>query len=135
MSQTFTLGAPANVIIWASIGARATLTTAGAYATIDVIIYLNGGFLPNGGWNRFTVVNGSGNNSFSTVAINTMIALPAGTHTIDLRTARLNGTTSVDIGGNSAADTNPGELTLMVLDGTGLTRPLEADETRTPRRD
>jgi hypothetical protein len=44
-----------------------------------------------------------------------MINLPAGTHTIDLRTARLNGNTPVDIGGNAVTDVNPGELTLLIL--------------------
>ena len=115
LTQTFTLASPATVVIWATIGARNTVTTAGAYSNVDVIIYLNNNFLPNGGWNRFSNVNGTAQNSFNTCAINTMISLPAGTHTIDLRTARSNGTSPVDIGGNSAADTNPGEMTILVL--------------------
>ncbi|MES2131429.1 MAG: hypothetical protein V4506_03710 [Bacteroidota bacterium] len=115
LTQTFTLASPASVIIWATIGGRNTATTSGAYATVDMIVYLNGAFLANGGWNRFSVVNPTAANSFGVGAINTMISLPAGTHTIDLRTARLNGTTSVDIGGNAALDTNPGELTILIL--------------------
>ncbi len=115
LTQTFTLASPATVIVWATIGGRNTATTSGAYSTVDMIIYLNGAFLANGGWNRFTITNPTAANAFSTCAINTMISLPAGTHTIDLRTARLNGSTSVDIGGNAAADTNPGELTIMVV--------------------
>ena len=115
LTQTFTLASPANVVIWATIGARNTVTTAGAYSNVDVIIYLNNNFLANGGWNRFSNVNGTAQNSFNTCAINTMISLPAGTHTIDLRTSRSNGTSPVDIGGNSAADTNPGEMTILIL--------------------
>ncbi len=115
LTQTFTLASPATVMVWATIGGRNTATTSGAYATVDMILYVNGAFLPSGGWNRFTITNPTSANAFSTCAINTMISLPAGTHTIDLRTARLNGTTSVDIGGNAAADTNPGELTIMVI--------------------
>ena len=115
LTQTFTLASPATVVIWATIGARNTLTTAGAYSNVDVIIYLNNNFLANGGWNRFSNVNGTAQNSFNTCAINTMISLPAGTHTIDLRTSRSNGTSPVDIGGNSAADTNPGEMTILIL--------------------
>jgi hypothetical protein len=115
LTQTFTLASPATVIIWATIGGRNTATTSGAYATVDMIIYLNGAFLASGGWNRFTLTNPTSANAFSTCAINTMIALPAGTHTIDLRTARLNGSTSVDIGGNAAADTNPGELSILIV--------------------
>ena len=116
LTQTFNLTSPATVIIWATIGTRNTVTTAGAWSNVDMIIYLNGNFLPNGGWNRFSTVNSSAAaNAFNTCAINTMITLPAGTHTINLRTARSNGTTSVDIGGNAALDTNPGELTILII--------------------
>lgn len=116
LSQTFTLSAPATVMVWATIGARTTVTTSGSYAIVDMILYVNGNFLPNGGWNRFNVVNPSNANSFNTCAINTMISLPAGTHTIDLRTLRgLSSTSPVDIGGDSSVDTNPGELTLLIL--------------------
>lgn len=116
LTQTFTLASPATVMIWATIGTRNTATTAGAWSNVDMIIYLNNNFLPNGGWNRFSTVNpSSGANGFNTCAINTVVSLPAGTHTIDLRTARSNGTVSVDIGGNASTDTNPGELTIMVV--------------------
>ncbi len=116
LTQTFTLASPATVMIWATIGTRNTATTAGAWSNVDMIVYLNNNFLPNGGWNRFSTVNPStGANGFNTCAINTVVSLPAGTHTIDLRTARSNGTVSVDIGGNSSTDTNPGELTIMVV--------------------
>lgn len=117
MSQAITLAAPADVAIWASIGGRNTLTTSGAYATVDVIIYVDGTFLPAGGWNRFTNVNGANGNAFNACAINTVVSLPAGTHTIELRTLRLAGSTvPVDIGGNATLEVNPGEMTIMVLD-------------------
>jgi hypothetical protein len=115
MSQTFNLTAAADVAIWATIGARTTLATTGASAQVDMVIYLDGNFLANGGWNRFTTVNGTNLNAFNTCAINTLVSLPAGTHTIELRTLRVSGTTPVDIGGNSALDVNPGELTIVVL--------------------
>jgi len=135
LTQTFTLANPASAIIWASIGARTTSTTSGAYANVDAIIYLDGNFLPNGGWNRFSTVNGA-SNAFNAVAINTMVALAAGSHTIELRTLRLAGSTvSVDIGGNASTDVNPGELTILVLDGVGNAPLLRADSPRTPRGD
>lgn len=115
LTQTFTLTAPATIIVWATIGGRTTSTTTGAYANVDMIIYVNGAFLTNGGWNRFQVTNPSLTNSFNTCAINTSFTLAAGTHTIQLRTARLSGTSSVDIGGNAALDTNPGEMTILIL--------------------
>ena len=115
LTQTFTLTAPATVIVWASIGGLNTNLTSGQYSIIDMILYVNGGVLAQGGWNRFSVVNSSVSNSMNTCTINTMISLPAGTHTIDLRTARWGGNTPVSIGGNAAADVNPGELTLLIL--------------------
>lgn len=135
VTQTFALANPATVMIWASIGARNTVTTTGAYATVDAIIYLNGNFLPSGGWNRFSVVNPTTANAFGTVAINTVVGLPAGTHTIELRTLRLNGTTSVDIGGNASADTNPGEMSIMILEGTSTLSTITSDAPRKPRND
>lgn len=135
LAQTFTLGDSANVMIWATIGARNAVSTAGGWSIVDAVIYVDGNFLPNGGWNRFSVINSSlGANAFNTVAINTMVTLPAGTHTVDLRTARYNGTLAVDIGGNSSADTNPGELTILVMEGASSFAPLQADAPRTPRR-
>lgn len=116
LTQTFTLAAPATVIVWATIGGRTTSTTTGAYAQVDMVVYVDNNFLANGGWNRFNIVNPTNTNSFNTCAINTMITLPAGTHTIDLRTFRGAGSTSpVDIGGNAALETNPGELTILIL--------------------
>jgi hypothetical protein len=116
LTQTFTLTAPATVIVWATIGARTTGTGNTNYANVDAIIYVDGAFLPLGGWNRFQVTNPSASNSFNTCAINTSFTLAAGVHTIQLRTARLAGSTStVDIGGNAALDTNPGEMTILIL--------------------
>ncbi|NVO01355.1 MAG: collagen-like protein [Bacteroidetes bacterium] len=117
LTQTFTTTGPTTVFVWATIGARSTATTTGAYANIDMMIYLDGTFLPLGGWNRFQVTNPSLSNSFGTCAINTSFTLAAGTHTIDLRTKILtvSAGNSADIGGNAATDTNPGELSIMIL--------------------
>jgi hypothetical protein len=133
LSQTFTLANTANVMLWASIGALNVASTSGAWSNVDAIIYIDGNFLPNGGWNRFSVVNGSNTASFNTVAINTMVTLAAGTHTVELRTARPSGSVAVNIGGNAAVDTNPGELTILVFDGPAALAPLRADSPRTPR--
>jgi hypothetical protein len=116
LTQTFTTTTTTRVVVWATIGARTTGTGNANYANVDMVIYVDGAFLPLGGWNRFQVTNPSASNSFNTCAINTSFTLAAGTHTIDLRTLRLAGSTStVDIGGNAATDVNPGELTIMIL--------------------
>lgn len=133
MSVTFTLAETATVQILSSVGARMTSTADGAWASIDAVIYVNNNFLPNGGWNRFTVSNAGTHNEFNTVSINTVVTLPAGTHTIDLRTYRGNGSAAVDIGGNSALDVNPGELTVVVFAGAQGRTPLSDKQPRQAR--
>lgn len=115
MSQTITLAAPSTVIIWATIGALNTTTGGTAYSLVDMVVHINGNPLVNGGWNRMFVTNTSAVTGMGNCAINTMVTLPAGTHTIDLRTNRSSGTSVVTIGGNSALEVNPGEMTIMVL--------------------
>ena len=115
MSQTITLAAPSTVIIWATIGALNTTTGGTAYSLVDMVVHINGNPLANGGWNRMFITNTSAVTGMGNCAINTMVTLPAGTHTIDLRTNRSSGTSVVTIGGNSALEVNPGEMTIMVL--------------------
>lgn len=115
MTQTFTLSATSTVIIWATIGALNTSTGGTAYSLVDMVVHIDGNPLANGGWNRMFVTNTSAVTGMGNCAINTMVTLPAGTHTIDLRTCRSQGNAVVTIGGNSALEVNPGELTIMVL--------------------
>ncbi len=116
LTQTFTLTAPSTIVVTATIGALNTQTTSGAYSNVDMVLYVDGSYLPVGGWNRFSIVNGNNTNSFNTCTLQSMFTLPAGTHTIDLRTFRQNGsTTPVNIGSNGLTDVNPGELTILIL--------------------
>lgn len=116
LTQAFVLASPATAMVWVTIGGRTTGTGNANYANVDVIVYVDGAFLPLGGWNRFQVTNPSTTNSFNTCAINTSFTLAAGAHTIEVRTLRLAGSTStVDIGGNATTDVNPGEMTIMLL--------------------
>lgn len=109
-------GFTANVVIHASIGTRNTATTANLFATTDFVIFIDNNFLAKGGWNRFTSINNNSgsNNSFTNSTITTAATLAAGTHTVEIRTSRFNGTVAVDIGGSASADTNAGEMTLTV---------------------
>ncbi|GAB4024334.1 hypothetical protein GCM10028773_46130 [Spirosoma koreense] len=114
MTQTFALSAPASVIIWATIGAT---LPAGNTATVnvDAALFIDGQPKQQGGFNRFTLVGSSSAKTFNTVAINTMINLTAGSHTIELRTASVNVVPNLTIGGNASVDVNPGEMTIQVL--------------------
>lgn len=125
MTQTFTLSAPSSVIVWANIGAF--INAPNAIAWVDAIIYVNGSPLPQGGWGQIGLINGIGSTgmTINAVAINTMFSLPAGTHTVELRTARSLDTVPVmSIGGTGA---NGGEMTIMVLEGTGTTQVLTSE--------
>jgi len=115
VTQTFTLTSPATVIIWATIGALNTTLTTTGYSTVDMVIHVDGSPLANGGWNRIFTTNTTATTGLNMGAINTMVTLPAGSHTIDLRTSRSSGTSVVTIGGNAATDVNVGEMTLLIL--------------------
>ena len=118
LSQTIIVpaGASVQVTVMGDIGVRNTSTSVGQYSIVDAIIYLNGTFLPQGGWNRYETLNSSSysQNSFGVIPLSCTFTLAAGTHTITIRTARFGGNTSVDIGGNCALDTNCGEFSIFV---------------------
>jgi hypothetical protein len=113
---TFTFIVPAGQIadlkIDAIIGGNNTATGATDRTIVDAIIYQNGTFLAQGGWNRVSCNNSSGGgNAFFTTTMTTWSSgLTAGTYTINLMTARFSGNTPVNIGGNCALDTDCGEI-------------------------
>ncbi len=107
-------GQTAQISVIGDIGVRNVATTSSAYSIVDVIIFLDGTFLPVGGWNRGETLNGTLQNSFTVIPFSATFTVTAGTHTIDIRTARFGGNTSCDIGGNCATDTNCGEATVFV---------------------
>ncbi len=113
VSVTFTLPQPSTVMMWASIGSRTTQTATGLSAVVDMTLYLDG--VPMQDASRFTTLNGTSANVFGTGALTTVRSMVAGTHTVELRTARVEGSTPVDIGGNGATEVNPGELTVLVM--------------------
>jgi hypothetical protein len=107
-------GQTAQVSVIGDIGVRNVSTTSQGYSIVDVVIYLNGTFLPLGGWNRNETLNGNLQNAFELIPLSATFTLTAGSHTIDIRSARFGGNVTVDIGGNCATDTNCGEFTIFV---------------------
>jgi hypothetical protein len=107
-------GQTAQITVMGDIGTRNVLTTSSAYSIVDLVIYLNGTFLPLGGWNRYETLNGANQNAFGNIPLSATFTVGAGTHTIQIRSARFGGTVGVDIGGNCATDTNCGEFTVFV---------------------
>lgn len=117
VTQTFTVptGFTASVTINATVGGTTVSTTAGQYATVDAAVFLDGGLLARGGYNRFTIGNVAATNAVGSTTLATGVTnLAAGSHTIDLRTARAGGTSTVNIGGPAATIINAGEMVLTV---------------------
>ena len=105
-------GQIADVKIDGVLGGLNNSVVAGRVAIFDAIVYVDGAPLIQGGWNRVTLVNSSaGGNSLGVCTFSTAwVNVGAGTHTIQLYSARLSGTTALDIGGDCTLDTNCGEI-------------------------
>jgi hypothetical protein len=110
-------GQIADIKIDAVLGGTNTTTTAGLYSNVDVVVFVDGAFLPQGGFNRTTMLNSSaGANGFNSSTISTVWNnVGAGLHTVQLFSARSAGTTSVNIGGNCTTATNCGEINAIVV--------------------
>ncbi|WP_445453995.1 hypothetical protein [Flavobacterium sp. 25HG05S-40] len=109
---TIPTGQIADIKIDGVLGGLNTSTVAGRVALFDAIVVVDGAALPQGGWNRTTLVNSSaGGNSLGVCTFSTAwVGVTAGAHTIQLFSSRVSGTTSLDIGGNCVLDTNCGEI-------------------------
>jgi hypothetical protein len=110
-------GQIADVKIDAVLGGTNTATTAGLYSNVDVVVYVDGAFLPRGGFSRTTFLNSSaGANGFNSCTLSTVWNnVTAGAHTIQLYSARSAGTVSVNLGGDCLTATNCGEINAIVV--------------------
>lgn len=110
---TIPTGETADIKIDALLGGTNVSTTAGQYSLVDVVVYLDGTFLAQGGWDRTSCINPSGTNTngFFTATITTWASgVTAGAHTLQLMAARSAGTSNVNLGGNCSTTTNCGEI-------------------------
>src|SRR5205823_4854679 len=104
-------------------GIRANSTSASGYSSTDIALVVDGSTLTSGFYRRVQCVNNTnvvtGNTAGASCgwSISGMIALSAGTHTIEVDavfTGGLNGSTSANVSGNSTTD-RQGELTVVLL--------------------
>lgn len=110
---TIPTGQTADIKIDGLLGGTNVSTTAGQYSLVDVVIYLDGTFLAQGGWNRTSCINPSGTNTngFFLSVLNTWASnVGAGAHTLQLMASRNAGTSNVNLGGNCSLTTNCGEI-------------------------
>ncbi|WP_309609257.1 hypothetical protein [Flavobacterium sp.] len=115
---TIPSGQIADIKIDAVLGGTNTVTTAGIYNTFDTIVFVDGAFLPQGGFNRTSIVNSSaGGNAFGSSTLSTIWSgVIAGAHTIQLFSSRSGGSggSSVTLGGNCTTASNCGEINAII---------------------
>jgi len=112
MTRTITLTAPAKILCHTDGGIQTTAATTNGFSAVDCVLFLNGAFFGQGGYERVTVVNNLGVVTCLGFWSKEVIAtLPPGTYTIDVRT-RLNLGANANVGGNN----------LSVLQGVLITQ-------------
>jgi len=114
---TVPAGQIVDVKIDAVLGGLNSSTSSGQYSVFDTVVYVDGAPLPQGGWNRTSVVNpGSNTNSFNVCSISTVWnGVTAGAHTIQLYSSRPYGNSSITLGGDCTTATNCGEIHATVI--------------------
>lgn len=114
---TIPTGQVADIKVDGVLGGTNVSTTAGAYGVFDAVVVVDGSVLAQGGWNRTSIVNPSGTNtnSFNVCTFSTWASgITAGSHTIQLFSARSYGNSGVTLGGNCTTTTNCGEIHAIV---------------------
>lgn len=109
---TVPAGQIVDVKIHAVLGGTNSSTSSGQYSVFDTVVYVDGAPLPQGGWNRTSIVNpGSNTNSFNVCSIATVWSgVTSGAHTVQLFSSRPFGNSNVTLGGNCTTITNCGEI-------------------------
>ncbi|HKR04069.1 MAG TPA: hypothetical protein VJY62_05475 [Bacteroidia bacterium] len=103
MTRTMTLTAPAKLLCHTDGGIQTTSTATNGFSAVDIALFLNGAYFGQGGYERVSVVN-----NFGVVTVlgfwskEVMIALPAGTYTVDVR-ANKNLGANANVGGNNTS--------------------------------
>jgi hypothetical protein len=103
LTRTRTITAPAKLLCHTDGGIQTTSIATFGFSAIDVVLFLNGAYFGQGGYERVTVVNNTG---VVTVlgfwSKEVMIALPAGTYTVDVRSIKNLGSDATVSGNNSS---------------------------------
>ena len=103
MSRTITLLTPAKIHCHTDGGIQTTSTSTTGFSAVDCVLFLNGGFFGQGGYERVTVVNNLG--VVTTLGFwskDVIATLAPGVYTIDVRT-RLNLGANAYVGGNNSS--------------------------------
>lgn len=104
ITQTITVPSNCRLLITADGGMNTTSTSATAISSVDVAIFIDGNYPTNGGYKRVTAFNPSStaiNNTGQPWSITTIQNLSAGSHTIDVRSVYVIGSTASVSSNNS----------------------------------
>jgi len=108
LAQTFTLAAPATVSVAADVSVWNNTATASRYGTADVALLVDGAFLSNAAYSRITVTNPTGGvQASASTTLRAVIQLPAGTHTIQVVAARVNGSAGAQLNVGASTSSMP----------------------------
>lgn len=117
-TQTISLTAGQKVMITAVVGGSITSLTVGQWADVRACIFVNGGFLPTGGYSQMYWDNTSGHTTTGggIIPLSTMYTVPTtGSYTFGLYGLKYAGSGTVQMGGNAAVNSNAGEMTIVVF--------------------
>lgn len=82
---------------------------------VDVALFLDGGIVPNGAYQRVSAINGTGvTGVFEYWSFSTSTPVTAGSHTFSVRAAGVGIGSNATVGGNNATVLQ-GELTLIFV--------------------
>jgi len=104
VTQTITVPENCRLLITADGGMNTTSTSATAISSVDVAIFIDGNYPTNGGYRRVTAFNPSAtaiNSTGTPWSITTIQNLSAGSHTIDVRSVYVIGSTASVSSNNS----------------------------------
>lgn len=103
LTRTINITAPAKLLCHTDGGVQTTSAATNGFSAVDITLFLNGAYFGQGGYERLTVVNNTG--VVTTLGFwskEVMIALPAGTYTIDVRSQKNLGANAT-VGGNNTS--------------------------------
>ncbi|MEP7169635.1 MAG: hypothetical protein ABI855_09730 [Bacteroidota bacterium] len=103
LTRTITLTAPGKLLCHTDGGIQTTSGSINGFSAVDIVLFLNGAYFGQGGYERVTVVNNTGVvTCLGFWSKEVMIALAAGTYTVDVRSIKNLGADAV-VSGNNAS--------------------------------
>jgi len=116
LTQTVTVPANSVVNISTDGGLQSTSATTAGYSAIDIVLYVDGVIVPNGGFQRILALNNTGlTNVIAYWSMSESLNLSAGSHTISVMTKGANnGGSNATVGSDNTLVMRP-QLTVTII--------------------